>query len=36
MYPSLVVSNFFINKSIEEGVELTPMKLLKLVYITHG
>lgn len=36
MYPSLVVSNFFINKSIEEGVELTLMKLLKLVYITHG
>lgn len=36
MYNPLVISNFFINKSLETGIELTPMKLLKLVYISHG
>jgi uncharacterized phage-associated protein len=36
MYNSLVIANYFVGKSIETGVELTPMKLLKLVYISHG
>lgn len=34
--PSLAVANFFVEKSIDGGVELTPMKLIKLVYIAHG
>lgn len=36
MYNSLIIANYFINKSIKTGVELTPMKILKLVYISHG
>jgi uncharacterized phage-associated protein len=30
------VANYFITKSLETGIQLTPMKLLKLVYIAHG
>lgn len=30
------ISNYFVNKAISEGNELTPMKLLKLVYLSHG
>ena len=33
---SIAVANFFIDKSKETGDEVTPMKLLKLVYIAHG
>lgn len=33
---SLSVANFFIEKSLETGAELTPMKIIKLVYIAHG
>lgn len=37
MYNPLTIANFFIKKSFENGVgDLTPMKLLKLVYISHG
>ena len=36
MEHSLAVANYFIRKANEEGTELTPMKLLKLVYIAHG
>lgn len=36
MYDSIIISNYFVNKSIETGVELTPMKLLKMVYLSHG
>jgi len=36
MYPSIVIANFFVKKSIDTGIELTPMKLIKLVYIAHG
>jgi uncharacterized phage-associated protein len=32
----IAVANFFIGKSLDSGIELTPMKLLKLVYISHG
>lgn len=30
------VANFFIKKSLEAGQLLTPMKVVKLVYIAHG
>lgn len=36
MQDPLSVANFFVKKSFEKGVELTPMKLVKLVYIAHG
>lgn len=36
MYDSLVIANYFINKSFVEGAEMTNMKVLKLVYISHG
>jgi uncharacterized phage-associated protein len=35
-YDPVAVANFFIQKSLDTGVEVTPMKLLKLVYISHG
>jgi uncharacterized phage-associated protein len=34
--PSLAVANFFVEQSIQTGIELTPMKLIKIVYIAHG
>lgn len=30
------IANYFIRKAAEAGVPLTPMKLIKLVYIAHG
>jgi len=36
METPISVANYFVNKSIYDGVELTPMKLLKLVYLAHG
>ena len=32
----LAVANFFVGKSLATGVELTPMKVIKMVYIAHG
>ena len=32
----IAVANFFVQKSLETGIELTPMKLVKLVYLSHG
>ncbi|HMI66331.1 MAG TPA: type II toxin-antitoxin system antitoxin SocA domain-containing protein [Cyclobacteriaceae bacterium] len=32
----LTISNYFIQKSLEDGGELTPMKMVKLIYISHG
>lgn len=36
MYSPITIANYFIQKSIATGIELTPMKLVKLVYIAHG
>ena len=36
MKAPLEIANFFIEKSLSTGRELTPMKLVKLVYISHG
>lgn len=36
MLNSEAVANYFIQKSFDKGVSLSPMKLLKLVYIAHG
>jgi len=33
---TLSVANYLIDKAQQEGVPMTPMKLLKLVYIAHG
>ncbi len=35
MNNAISVSNYFIKKANDEGVELTPLKLLKLVYLAH-
>jgi len=36
MYPPLTIANYFVQKSLDTGVKLTPLKLVKLVYIAHG
>lgn len=33
---ALSIANYFVSKSIAEGTELKPLKLMKLVYIAHG
>jgi uncharacterized phage-associated protein len=35
-YSPFEIANFFIKKSHDTGITLTPMKLLKLVFIAHG
>ena len=35
-YSPFKIARFFIEKAAESGQELTPMKLIKLVYIAHG
>jgi uncharacterized phage-associated protein len=32
----VAVANYFIQKSMDSGVSLSPMKLIKMVYIAHG
>ena len=36
MYHPITIANYFIVRSFEQADDLTPMKLLKLVYIAHG
>jgi uncharacterized phage-associated protein len=36
MISSIAIANYFIKKSLDTATELTPMKLVKLVYISHG
>ena len=35
-YNPILIANYFVKKSLDEDVQLTPMKLVKLVYIAHG
>jgi Uncharacterized phage-associated protein len=35
-YPSSSIANYFLERAAQEGRALTPMQLLKLVYIAHG
>jgi uncharacterized phage-associated protein len=32
----ITIANYFIKKSFDTGIPLTPMKLVKLVYLAHG
>lgn len=36
VYNPLSIANYFVQKSFATGKELTPMKVVKLVYISHG
>lgn len=36
MESPIAIANFFIQKSFDTGQEITPMKVLKLVYLAHG
>ncbi len=36
MENSLAIANYFINKANSSGAEITPMKVVKLVYIANG
>ena len=35
-YSPHIIANYFIGLSLQTGKDLTPMKLVKLVYISHG
>ena len=36
LYNPITLANYFILKSFDEGISITPMKVLKLVYIANG
>lgn len=36
MYNPAVIANYFLNKASSEGRALTPMQIIKMVYIAHG
>nr|WP_314498686.1 type II toxin-antitoxin system antitoxin SocA domain-containing protein [uncultured Chryseobacterium sp.] len=36
LYNPITIANYFIEKSFDEGIVITPMKVLKLVYIANG
>lgn len=36
LYSPITIANYFLQKSFEEGIIVTPMKILKLVYIANG
>lgn len=36
MYHPIAIANYFLKKSFDTGEEITLMKIIKLVYISHG
>lgn len=36
VHSPLAVANYFVQKSLDTGIVITPMKLVKLAYIAHG
>ncbi len=36
MYSSSTIANYFLSKGWREGIKITPMQIVKLVYIAHG
>ena len=36
MENAVAVANYFVRKSLDSGIPVTPMKLVKLVYVAHG
>ena len=36
MYSGKAIANYILEKGIAEGVPISPMKLIKLVYVAHG
>ena len=36
MYPAKAIANYFLNKSKQDSISLSPLKMIKLVYISHG
>lgn len=36
MYSAKAIANYFLDKADEDSISLTPMKIIKLVYIAHG
>jgi uncharacterized phage-associated protein len=36
LYNPITIANYFIQKAFDEGISMTPMKILKLVYIANG
>lgn len=32
----VAIANYFVKKSLDSGAELTPLKVIKLVYLAHG
>jgi uncharacterized phage-associated protein len=35
-YSAIEIANYFLRKSFDENIKITPMKLVKLVYFAHG
>ena len=36
MYSSITIANYFLRRGLDERIGISPMKILKLVYVAHG